>query len=358
MKSYNLQAVLLACLTVLAGCSHLVGDDGYVHDRENDYLFAKVSPPITVPESLDGETIIDLYVIPPSSNDDVLAAGGFEVPRPTPLLSDGTAEAVRIQKLGAQQWILVNATPSQIWPQLRHFLFASKIGLGDENGGKGVLETQWLNTGDSSSQQHEKFRFQVEQGVQRNSSEIHIRQVHRSRLAVVDDPIASWSKNSMDITRESWMVTELANYLANSIGGASVSLIAQGISTASKLAIAKNDEGYVVIRLQLPYSRAWASVGNALKKAEFRIDDKDRSRGEYIASYRPKPTEDDQPGFWGRLFRRGAPEYADVMFAGEQYRISVTETDGVAEIQFHQEGDDYTTAEAESLVALLKGYLT
>lgn len=357
MKNYNLQAVLLVCLSVLAGCSHLVGDEGYVHDRENDYLFAKVTPPITVPENLDSEAIIDLFVIPSSSNDDVLPSGGYEVPRPTPLLSDGTAEAVRIQKLGAQQWILVNATPSQIWPQLRHFLFASKIGLGEENGGKGVLETQWLDSA-GRGQQREKYRFQVEQGVQRNSSEIHIRQVHRSHLAVIDNPVVSWEKNSMDMTRESSMVKDLANYLASSIGGASVSLIAQGISTASKLAVAKSADGFMLIKLQLPYDRAWASVGNALKKAGFRIDDKDRSQGEYIASYRPKPTQEDQPGFWGRLFGRGEPEYADVMFAGEQYRISVTETPEGAEIKFHQDEGKYTAGEAESLIALIKGYLT
>ncbi len=357
MKSYNQQVLLLVCLTLLAGCSHLAGDNGYFQDRDDDYLEAQLSPPIIVPENLDSAAIIDLYVIPQSSSDDVLSSGGYEVPRPAPLLSDGTGEAVRIQKLGTQQWILLNATPSQIWPQLRHFLFTNKNGLGEENGGKGVLETQWLSV-DEDAQLREKFRFQVEQGVQRNSSEIHIRQADRTHLSVMDNPLVDWPNNSMNISRESWMVKELANYLASSIGGASVSLIAQGISTASKLTVAKTDDGYVVIRIQLPYDRAWASVGNALKKAEFRVDDKDRSRGEYIASYWPQPTEEDQPGFWGNLFGRGQPEYADVMFAGEQYRVSVTETSEGAEIRFYQEGDDYSAAEAESLIALIKGYLT
>jgi len=40
-------------------------------------------------------------------------------------------------------------------------------------------------------------------------------------------------------------------------------------------------EGYTYIRLELPYDRAWASLGRALEESTFVIADRDRSAGIY-----------------------------------------------------------------------------
>jgi uncharacterized lipoprotein len=75
-------------------------------------------------------------------------------------------------------------------------------------------------------------------------------------------------------------------------------------------------------------------------------------------SYRPAPTEDDMPGFWGRLFGRDTPEYADVEYAGEEYQVSVKELEQGAEIRFIKPGKTLTANESERLISLIKGYLT
>ncbi len=352
-------------LLLLSGCGFLFGDDGVFRDRGDDYLKAKVMPPIDVPESLDSTTIDEQYVIP-APELAVSSAGSFDVPKPALLSAADLEESVRIQKLSDQQWILVNVPPAQLWPQLRHFLFANKLFIARDQGNQGIMETAWIEpaVGVGNELQKEKYRFIVGQGVQRNTTEIHILEIDDSLKAVQHDK-HNWPSRSVNLQRETWMVNKLANYLATSVGAASVSLLAQGISTASKMTVVKDELGMPYLVLKLSHERAWASVAKALEKAEFRIDEQDRQAERYMVSYWPSPRDEDMPGFWGRLFGFDAPEYAELEYAGEQYRIRVNQKSDKVELHIDQlegegEGDtfEFTPQEAERIMNLIKGYLT
>ena len=66
------------------------------------------------------------------------------------------------------------------------------------------------------------------------------------------------------------MLQAVAQFLANSAGTAPVSMIAeQGISAGGKISMQEAPEGYTYIRLDLPFDRAWASLGRALEASTF-----------------------------------------------------------------------------------------
>ena len=84
---------------LVQGCSWLGigGDEGWLRDREGEYLEARITPVMDIPAELDSYTIAQLYYIPPE------APGEREVyvvpPAPKPI-DTRVREGVVIQRFG------------------------------------------------------------------------------------------------------------------------------------------------------------------------------------------------------------------------------------------------------------------
>lgn len=346
-----LLVVLPACW--LSACGWLFGDNGVFRDRGDDYRLARSVPRIKVPGGLNDNALQDLYPVPPDQSDTLLA-GEFEVPRPEPLRAAEAESGIRIQRLGDEQWILAESTPGEIWPQVRNFLLSNRLGIENEDVVAGTMETAWLSS-DERSDVREKFRYRVEQGIQRRSAELYVKQISFPATAEALPVTPEWPEASLDKARETWMVKELASWLASMGDESSVSLMAQGLSTVSKMYMVRDDSGRRVIDLRLPYERAWASLGRALERGEFNVTDLDREAGRYYALYEPEP--DEKPGFFKRLFGHGKND--DNPVAGIEFVIDVNKIESGVLIGIARE--DAQPLEEETtdlLLSIIRGNLS
>ena len=286
--------VMSALLLSVTGCGYIFGDQGVFRDRSEDYKKAPQTPPVTMPAGMDSAPLRDIYVIP-LVDDKYLAQGEFEVPRPAPLTSGAGRETVKIQKLGDESWILVGVAPGQVWPQVRNFMSASGMQIARADARAGIMESNWLTVEGQSLDS--RFRFRMEQGVQRGTSELHVLQMTQGAST------AEWPGKSDDPVQGAEMLQAIAQFLADSAESAPVSMIAeQGISAGGKISLQEAPEGYAYLRLELPFDRAWAATGRALQKASFEITDKDRSSGVYYVKYQSDGEEDEQ-GWWSKLWK-------------------------------------------------------
>lgn len=371
--------VLMAATLLLAGCSWLIGDEGYFRDRGDEYRNARSIPKMELPEGKKSEAIEDLYAIPVERTD-VLLGSEFEVPRPAPLVGDPEQNVVRIQRLGEEQWILLDGAPGEIWPRIRAFLLSNRIGIEREDAANGVIETGWL-VFKSNAERRERYRYRVEQGVQRNSTEVYVTQLAWARAEGSAEAAPEFGERSKDAEREAWMIKELAGYLADTGADASVSLLAQGISTVNKVYIVRGPDGAPVIDLKLPGERAWASLGRALSRAEFRVQDLDRSGGTYFVVYEPgtrveektspgeapppegetvaqAEPEEDGEGFFSGMFNWWGGDDEENPARGRAYRVQMTEAEGGVLIGVSREdGSEFEEGEHEFLLGLIKGHL-
>ena len=368
--------LLPVVIVTLSGCGWLVGDEGYFRDRGDDYRNARSIPPMQVPEDSKSEAVSQLYVIPVERTDALLDSE-FEVPRPQPIQGNPEDKVVRIQKLGEQQWILLDEAPAESWPRVRNFLISNQIGIEREDAGTGQMETGWLSF-KSDTTRREKYRFRVEQGVQRNSSEIYVQQMGYKKEPGEDASTPEWPAASMDAERETWMIKELANYLASTSGESSVSLLAQGISTVNKVYLVRDASGQPVIDLRLSFDRAWASLGRALERANLSVRDLDRSTGVYFVKYEPrkrKPEEgeegaepgvgpgvepeEEKEGFLSRMMPWGGDDEDENPAIGHSYRVEMRAVDqGVVIGVRRDDGEDFDEGEAEFVLGLIKAHLS
>jgi outer membrane protein assembly factor BamC len=285
--------LLLPLMLIGSGCGYLLGDQGVFRDRSEDYKKAPDLPPVTVPEGMESVPMREIYAIP-QVEETYLEPGEFEVPRPAPLASGTGQELVKIQKLGDERWILIGVAPGQLWPQVRNFMSASGMQVARADARAGIMESNWLAVeGESLSS---RFRFRMEQGVQRGTSELHILQMTQRGAE------GEWPGKSDDMQLEAQMIQAVAQYLADSAESAPVSMVAeQGISAGGKISLQETPQGDSFLRLELPYDRAWASLGRALEKSYFEITDRDRSAGIYYVRFLPEGTDEEQ-GWWSSLW--------------------------------------------------------
>lgn len=283
-----LRGLSVSCLALLlGGCGYLFGDDGFLRDRSGEYREARETEVIETPRGKDA-ALEEMYPIPPVQNEALLSRE-FEVPRPAPLASGRAEEMVRIQKLGDESWALVAIAPGQLWPQVRGFLSAAGINIGRIDAAQGLIETDWLQLQNQDMQS--RFRFRIERGVQRGTSELHILQMNRA------GDTGSWPDTSDNLEHESEMLRSVAQYIANSSETAPVSMMAdQAISAGGKISVQEDDSGDTYISLGLPFNRAWASLSLGLEAATFEILDRDRSAGRYYVRFVGE--EDDDEGGW------------------------------------------------------------
>jgi outer membrane protein assembly factor BamC len=254
---------------------------------------------------------------------------------------------VRVQRLGDEEWILANLAPGQLWPQVRAFLNTNSLQVARVDARAGLIETGWLRP--EGGGMDERYRFRMEQGVQRNTSELHVLQMFQA------GDISSWPDVSADHDRENNMLMLVAQYLANSTDAAPVSMMAQEAISASGKVSMQEDEGETpYIRLELPYYRAWASVERALRESSFKVRDRDRSSGRFYIRF--VESDEDDSGWFDWLFNDGEKEDAKLLTEFDFVLTVAGQTEEIVRITIAREDDvALTPAQSQSMLSLIKG---
>lgn len=294
-----LSAVLVSGLPA---CSYLMGGDGMFRDREGDYIVAPSIEPLVIPPALDSYTLDELYVIPPAPP----AGGSVFVKAPTPNPLDiSVREGVVVQKFGERRWIVVGAEPAQVWPRLKDFWSNAQIPLESEDAIAATMTSQWI--GDEGSRN--KYQARIEPGLHSGNSEVYVLQVSETSVASIDDPV-TWPEESIDMQREYDMLERVSVYLADRTDlyrASSVSLLAGSIQAASKSNVVRSGGG-LVLTMRIDMDRAWSQVSQSLGNANINVLESNREAGEFQVRYAGEVDEEDRPGFFARLFRRGNNE--------------------------------------------------
>ena len=299
--------LLLSLLSAmsLTGCNYLAGEDGPFRDRADDYMEAAVLPLMAIPDDLDSYTLDELYVIPAQLT---IAAFPFDgVPLPKPIETN-RREGVIIQNLTDTSWIVLDATPGQVWPLVRDYWTQLEVILEYENPGSGIMETSWLEV-DSNLETRHKYRITIEPGLHSGYSEIYVIHVEspRSESAPL---VTTWPEASISEDRERQILDSLSQYLADRndvYQASSASLLAGSIEAERKANIVEDGQGQQVLELRLSYRRAWVLVRSALDEAGVTILENDRDMA-FLNVRFSGISEEAEPGFIGRLFNRGDGE--------------------------------------------------
>lgn len=310
-----ISACVLAC--VITACDSIP-----FIENTSDYKGAGRSKPLEVPPDLTAMRTSDAYSVPGSatysgySQEQEGQEVGVEQVLPN-------AEGVRMEKAGAQRWLVVTAPAEKIWPVIREFWLDQGFAVRVENPETGVMETEWIeadaiklkedsrNMGEkfdawldklSGLADRRKFRTRLERGEKEGTTEIYM--THRTVAGAPDD-----GKNYVDTqlgridtgyridaadkklnTAEQFdsdLDVELLRRLMVKLGVAEkqAQQIAANPVSPQRATVVKESDSSVTLNINDSFDRGWRRVGLALDRIGFVTEDKDRSQGIFFVRY-------------------------------------------------------------------------
>ena len=231
-----------------------------------------------------------------------------------------TPDGVRLERSGAQSWLVVDASAEKIWPVIREFWIDMGFAVRVENPQIGVMETEWIESdaikkdtsGNALSKfdkwldklsgfaDRKKFRTRLDRGVEAGTTEIYM--THRSvsgapddgknriqtQLGEIDTGYRADAKDAPKAdANDAELDAELLRRLMVKLGveeQKSQSILAEAVNI-KRAEVIKESDGSARLLLNDQFDRAWRRVGLALDRIGFVIEDKDRSNGLFFVRY-------------------------------------------------------------------------
>lgn len=386
-------AVVLATAGLAASCALTES----LNERSRiEYKSASKAPTVNleVPPDLSNPRNDDRFVIPaarvPATASAVAAATPTGPGSASGQASSGTQPAAaratdgrllpnvdgaRIERSGAQRWLVINQPPEKLWPLIREFWVESGFVLQTEQPELGLLETDWAENRAKipmdfirstigrvfenlySSGERDRFRTRLEAGS--GGTEIYIS--HRGMVEVLTGQFkdsTKWEPRPSDPELEvEFLRRLLVKFGADQERAKAMPVQPATASAAPGTAAAAGPERARLItsgegtRVDLgeTFDRAWRRVGLALDRGGFTVEDRDRSQGVYFVRYIDPEVEarnTTNPGFFGRLFSS-----SNTTASSRQYRVKLQAGTDLTSITVLSREGQPVTSEADRQTA-------
>ncbi|RAC64612.1 outer membrane protein assembly factor BamC [Burkholderia multivorans] len=354
-------AAVLATGALVAGCGT---SSPTKVDYKSDSKSKEAS--LAVPPNMLDETA-DQRSLPPQGGATSLSA--LQQVRQAAPATDTVAPAVadmRIQRDGTESWLVIDGKkPADVWPQVRRFWQEQGFLLVVDQRDKGVMETDWNETrpqindglirsviskamGNSYvTAERNKYRTRLDAAPNGGTYVFISQKGMREALTGANNDSSKWEPKPNDPGLETEYLKRLMAVLAqneqrakngeppianikdeavpkdkkdaDASSKAAAAIAAQNVSRTSSQG---GDAGAATVPSEVtlgePYDRSWLHVGLALDRANFTVDDRDRTQGLYFVRYvDPKDLSAAQQGFWSQLFHGKKEKQA------KQYRVNV-----------------------------------
>ncbi|OGI47379.1 MAG: hypothetical protein A2151_07850 [Candidatus Muproteobacteria bacterium RBG_16_65_34] len=373
MKLKPAGAIALCLLTAAAlGACQTIAEK-----RKVDYRSTKTLPPLDVPSDLSAPPQI------PNPAAEVTPAGratysefaaekkqqpaGASKPAVLPEYPN-----LRLERDGQARWLVVKATPEEVFPKAREFLLDTGLLIDKENPATGVIETDWAeNRANVASQKvlakwlasfystgmRDKYRVRLERAAEPGATEVYIS--HRGMEEAAADgstggqPNTYWRPRASDPELEVEMLRLLMTHLGvpEEKATAAVAPVAPAVQQPlpERARLARGDAS-ALLSLQDSLDRAWRRVGLSLDRLGFTVEDRDRSKGIYYVRYIDPDKQQKSPGVLARVFSGDDKKKT----GDERYRIQLTAVEaGTAVAVLDRDGAPERGPTGERILGLL-----
>jgi outer membrane protein assembly factor BamC len=343
-------------LVALAGCS-AVG----LGSKRIDYRSGAAQvPSLEVPPDLTTPGKDGRYKVPGSEGESVATysdysrGGAAERPAGSAVLPE--VKGVRLERNGAQRWLVVNDKPENVWPVVRAFFQENGLNIKSEDQAAGVMETDWAENRAKvqqgvireaigkvfdnlySSGEKDQYRARLERGRDGASTEVYITHRGMEEVLSADQNTSKWQPRPNDPELEAIMLQKLMARFgaseaqaATAVSGAPVAGSPEAPRGDGSATLQEIFDGSSIIVINDAFDRSWRRVGLAIERAGLAVEDKDRARGIYFL--RPVRAEKgwmDKLMFWeddesDRRYR------VNVKDGGAVCEVSVTDQDGASD---------------------------
>ena len=298
--------VTMTAASILTGCGMLppmpfIGDDD--KPEKTTYIDLQPQAPLEVPADLRQVNPSQVSAIPAIGVQRNASYYPDRPPLPDAKYASDNRDEVRVQRLGSRSWLVIPESPTTAWPKMKQFFADNGIVLIDDRPDVGRLNTAWL--GDTSSPARDivrtlmqrarseaglesgedRFLLRVEQGMQPQSTEVHLRHDNDELNGVVAPDLLRVQEVSSDlVAAEKALLEQIGGYVAARVAESTVSKVALQIGSQPKSDMRRNADGIPELSFFLDRGRALASLTQSLRNAGVLINSEDTDAGRFDIS--------------------------------------------------------------------------
>ena len=348
--------VLVTTASILTGCGLLPlmpFNNGSDKPTSTTYIDLRPQAPLEVPEDLRQSEPSQVSAIPEIIEQRNASYYPDRPPLPDAKYASDNRDEVRVQRLGNRSWLVIPESPTTAWPKMKQFFADNGVLLVDDRPEVGRLNTAWLKDNETPARDlvrsllasarseaglesgEDRFLIRVEQGLQPQSTEVHLRHDNDALNGVVAaNLLYVQDANSDLIAAENELLQQIGAYVAARVAESTVSKVALQIGSKPKSDMRRNADGIPELRFFLDRRRAVASLTQSLRNAGVIINSEDSDAGRFDISIPSEVlTGKKGGGFFCRITfscsSRGATDVTLFMSdaiateLGEGYKISV-----------------------------------
>ena len=334
---------LVIASVALSGCQ-------FIESKKIDYKSARKLPTLELPPDLTAPTADNRYAIPDTQGGTATLSAFNQERKDTPAGAQillPTQDKARIERAGSQRWLVVKATPQQVWPVIKDFWQETGFIVNVESPATGVMETDWAENrakipqdgvrkllgkvidGLYSTSERDKFRTRIEQGS--DGTEIYIS--HRGMEEVYAssrEDRTVWQPRPSDPELEAEMLRRLM--LRFGVENAKAQTLLADKAAPEQARVLKN-AATPTLEMDESFDRAWRRVGLALDRIGFAVEDRDRTKGIYYVRYIDPQLDNDSKRddgllsklkFWKSKPKASPALQINVKETGEKSLVNVT----------------------------------
>ena len=348
--------VLVTTASILTGCGLLPlmpFNNGSDKPTSTAYIDLRPQAPLEVPEDLRQSEPSQVSAIPEIIEQRNASYYPDRPPLPDAKYASDNRDEVRVQRLGNRSWLVIPESPTTAWPKMKQFFADNGVLLVDDRPEVGRLNTAWLKDNETPARDlvrsllasarseaglesgEDRFLIRVEQGLQPQSTEVHLRHDNDALNGVVAaNLLYVQDANSDLVAAENELLQQIGAYVAARVAESTVSKVALQIGSQPKSDMRRNADGIPELRFFLDRRRAVASLTQSLRNAGVIINSEDSDAGRFDISIPSEVlTGKKGGGFFCRITfscsSRGATDVTLFMSdaiateLGEGYKISV-----------------------------------
>ena len=287
-------------LIIVAGCSHIPTLDNVLSDKRTDYKKSEALPDLEVPPDLtaasenasmsipgEGQATLSEYKKEQSQRRGQVQNRGQEQvgtqpAAQAPQYAQASVPAPQQEPAGAadNQWVAVQGTTAEVWPQLRSYLAGKGYTFDLDDAELGVLDTNWSapSSGDGTVSRS-RYKFFSDTGGAPGTTVIYVSCVRQGMYG------NTWQDLDEDVMAGRVMVADLNRYFNNSNMPVTPAVSQYTTVQRQQARIEDGGDGKLILVLPDEFTYAWKQAGSALQQSGLLINNMDQDRGTYTVSY-------------------------------------------------------------------------
>lgn len=344
--------IFAVIVVLLAGCNAT----GLGNKRIDYRTGAEQAPTLEVPPDLTAPGTDERYKVPQGDGETVAtfsdySKGGTAARRSTNAVLP-EVKNVRLERNGAQRWLVVKDKPENVWQVVKSFWQENGLTIKSEDQTAGVMETDWAENRANIAQdgirgligkvfdnmystgERDRYRTRLERSKDGVSTEIYITHYGMEEVLSADKITTKWQARANDPEIEAAILQRLMVRFGGSEAQSIIATKPAATAAASHkpTGIATLQEifdGSLIILMGDAFDKSWHKVGLAIERTGLAVEDKDRAKGIYFL--RPAKAESgllDKMQFWKDSKNNNTRYRVNIKDGITSCEVSVTDQDG------------------------------